>query len=279
MSYIDLHIHSIASDGTDSPKEIIEKAISKGLSAIAITDHDTGDGIDEAKRAAEGENIEVIPGIELSTVYAGREVHILGYFIDCDAECLSLLLSKVKNSRERRNGEVFRLMQNDGIPISEEMLKARYGNARIGRPHIASALVEQSYAKSVREAIETFLINGGKYYVPRERLPLEEVIEAIRSSGGLAVIAHPILYGFDDETLKSLVEIFRELGGTGLEAIYSTYTQSDEGKIRTLAQQNELLITGGSDYHGTRKPHIELGVGCGNLKVPYDILVKLKNCL
>lgn len=284
MKYIDLHVHSNASDGTLTPSELVEKAITQGLSAFALTDHDTVHGIEEAVSAAKEApkkeiEIEIIPGIELSLAYKGRDIHMLGLFVEYKNESFCKTLQYIKEEREDRNNKMAGNLAKAGIDISMEQLKQDDKNAIITRAHFAKYLVKTGVVKSNQEAFQKYLSDDGPYYVPRQYLSPKNGIELIKSAGGIPILAHPLLYKLSNAELDKLIGTLKNHGLVGIETIYSANTGFDEGYIKKFAHKYELLITGGSDYHGANKPLIELGVGKGNLKIPYSILEELEKYL
>ncbi|MBQ9991615.1 MAG: PHP domain-containing protein [Lachnospiraceae bacterium] len=288
---IDLHVHSNKSDGSLSPTQLVELAAEKKLSAFALTDHDTTDGLDEAMEAAARYNaslahdagnkspLEVIPGIEFSTEYQGKDVHILGLFIDYQSPVFKEKIQAFVDSRILRNEKMCKSLSTEGIDITYEKLLAEYPCAVITRSHYARYLHEHGYVSSVREAFDRYIGDHAKHYIPREKITPVQAIELIKEVHGLAVLAHPVLYRMSDANLETLVALLKENGLDGIEAIYSTYTAGEERQIRALAKKYDLLITGGSDFHGAVKPGLEMATGYGKLAVPEDILVKLKEAL
>ena len=271
---IDLHVHTTASDGTCTPSEVVRLASEAGLSAIAITDHDTVQGYPEAAKAGLQYGIEVIPGIEISTRYRGA-VHILGYYINPASEALSEALNWIVQNRDNRNRKVCELMQADGLPVYYEEMKARFGDV-VGRPHFASVLVELGLAKNVQDAFARFVEKGQKYYLPRTFLPIEHSVEIIAEAGGLPVLAHPFQYRLNEISLRELIEHCMEHGLVGMECYYTGYTAGQSAYLSRLAEEYGLLRTGGCDFHGQNKPNIQLGRGYGSLAVPYKLLQALK---
>lgn len=277
MKLIDLHVHTTASDGTLEPENAARCAAEHGLSAIAVTDHDTVAGIGPALSGAESSGVEIVPGIELSARYCSREIHILGYFIDHRRPSLLKTLEGVVAGRRERNREMIRRLENDGYPVSEEKLTNRYGTgAVIGRPHVAEMLCEAGCAASVDDAFDSMLSKGKKYFVPRPLLTVDEAMSAIRGAGGLPVLAHPILFSRSETVLEELLSCLMPRGLEGIEAYYSKYTAADQELILALAGRFGLAATGGSDYHGGRKPDISIGTGRGNLAIPYPVLEELR---
>lgn len=273
---IDLHIHTTASDGSFSPSEAVCHAKKLGLAAIAVTDHDTADGVAEALAAGAEMGVEVVPGIEVSVDYLGYGVHILGYFIDPNAKALEELLDWVVAERERRNGEIAAAMAADGLPVSLELLHEKYPDSIIGRPHFAACLVENGLVKSVKEGFDKYLSPGGRYYRRRQYIPIERAFDVIHRSGGKAVFAHPFQYGFDHSELLELTALLKSLGAVGMECVYSGYTPRQVEYLKGIAASFGMCITGGSDFHGTGKPHIAMGSGTGGMEVPYKLLKELK---
>ncbi len=271
---IDLHVHTTASDGTFKPSEVVRIASEAGLSAIAITDHDTVLGYQEAADAAAQYGIEVIPGIEISTRYHGA-VHILGYYVNPSSAGMTEVLDWIVQNRDNRNRKVCALMQADGLPVYYEEMKARFGDV-VGRPHFASVLVELGLAKNVQDAFARFVEKGQKYYLPRTFLPIEHSVEIITEAGGLPVLAHPYQYRLDEASLRNLIEHCMEYGLVGIECFYTGYTDEQSAYLCKLAREYGLLQTGGSDFHGQNKPAIQLGRGHGSLAVSYELLQALK---
>ena len=271
MREIDLHIHTTASDGTCTPREVVRLAVEQGLRAIAVTDHDTIVGHGEAMLAAMDYDIELVPGIEISTKY-GVAVHILGYFL----EDLVPLLKGVVNDRDIRNAKMAELMAADGLPVSYAKMKERFG-AVIGRPHFGELLVEFGLARDVSDAFARFVGKGQKYYVPRTTIDIDTSVEAVVASGGVPVLAHPFQYKKSDGELRELIERCMDHGLRGIECRYSGYDAQQVAYLEGLAEEYGLLKTGGSDFHGENKPHISLGTGIGGeLDVPYEWLERLK---
>lgn len=274
MKKIDLHVHSTASDGTYEPEEIARLAAETGLSAFAVTDHDTVSGYWRAAKAGEALGLEVVPGIEISTKYGGA-VHILGYYIDPASEKLAPVLDWVVHDRDERNRKMAELMAADGLPVSYEEMHRRFGQV-IGRPHFAELLVELGLARDTQDAFDRYVEKGQRYYLPRNFLSIERSIEIIIQSGGVAVLAHPFQYKRDDAGLRDLIEHCMESGLRGMECRYSGYSPEQSGYLERLAEEYGLIKTGGSDFHGGNKPHIRLGSGTGGLDIPYEYLQRLR---
>lgn len=282
MKYIDLHVHSNVSDGTLTPTQVVELAVQKGLSAIALTDHDTVDGVDEAlleakKQELSGNMIRVIPGTELSVEYKNNDIHLLGLFIDHHNPELLAAMKGAVNEREDRNIKMCENLAKAGIDISVEKIREKEGPAVLTRAHFAKYLLEQGVTKTTKDAFTKYLGTDGPYYVPRKYLSPREAIRLILNANGTPVLAHPLLYHFVPEELDHLVGTLKDAGLVGIEAIYSSNKNHDESIVRSLARKHSLLITGGSDFHGSNKPLIDIGTGRGNLEIPYTILEALEN--
>lgn len=284
MSYkpIDLHVHSTRSDGTYSPTELVDYAIEKGLAAFALTDHDTVDGLEEAityassLRSAGIDAPEVIPGVEFSTEYQGKDVHIVGLYIDYNAPKFQKYLVDFVESRTLRNQKMCKLLQEGaGMDITYESLLETFPDCVITRAHYARYMMSKGYVKSISEAFERYIGDNCPYYMPREKVTPAQAIELILSAGGIPVLAHPLLYGMGKARLDTLVAELKDAGLIALEAIYSTYTPGDEREMRALADKYDLCISGGSDFHGENKPKLDLGTGYGSLYIPYDVLTEL----
>ncbi|WP_026527103.1 PHP domain-containing protein [Butyrivibrio sp. VCD2006] len=277
MKKADLHTHSTASDGTYSPSELIDYAYEKGLSAIALTDHDTVSGLFEAmERGKLYPELEVIPGIEYSTVRNGKDVHIVGLYIDYQSDSFKKSLQGFIDSRTERNRQMCKKLTDAGMPITYEELVQKNPGAVITRAHFGKLLLEKGYITSVKEAFDRFIGDHCPYYVPREKITPEMAIDQILSAGGVPVLAHPVLYGLGRDAMDELVHSMKDAGIVGIEAIYGTYTPQDERDIKALAMKYNLLISGGSDFHGKNKPHIDLGAGTGKMTVPYEVAERIK---
>ncbi len=274
MKRIDLHVHTTCSDGTCTPTEVVRLAREKGLAAIAVTDHDTVTGCEEAMRVGEELGVEVIPGIEISTRYLGP-VHILGYYLDIHSPVLNEVSDWLVKDRDRRNRKIAALMRADGLKVDYEEMRERFGPV-IGRPHFAKLLMEMGLAESINDAFARFVERGQKYYAARNFLPIERSIRLIREAGGVPVLAHPFQYKLDDASLRDLLGLCIKNGLMGMECRYSGYDEEKVQYLLGLAREFALIPTGGSDFHGSVKPHIALGDGMGNLSVPYRFLIGLK---
>jgi predicted metal-dependent phosphoesterase TrpH len=277
MSCLDLHVHTTHSDGSSTPAEVVRLAHRAGVTAMAITDHDITTGIAEATTAGMELGIEVIPGIEISSIHGGSELHILGYFLDPRDAGLHERLTVLRESRHRRNPKIIERLQALGIDITYEEVRALAGTDSVGRPHIARLLMEKGVVASAKEAFDRFLADGRPAYVPRLLPSPAEAIQWIRSAQGLAVLAHPTWVKTVEGTLTDLVRQLKTDGLDGIEVHYSTHTPRQTRDYLSLAKQLGLLITGGSDFHGLTKPDIDVGIGRGTLRIPDTLLPRLKD--
>lgn len=275
IQLVDLHVHSTASDGTMTPSKLVSYAKQKELYAFALTDHDTTAGISEAQVCAVKSGVRLIPGIEFSTEYEGRDVHILGLGIDPENDRLLAGTASIQEERAQRNEKMIRLLQNDGYPISLQMLQEQFPGAVLTRVHIVKCLVQQKCIASIQEGFTNYVGSGCKYYVPRTYLSPLEAIALIHEAGGKAVLAHPLLYHLDMGQLRTLLGRLVSGGLDALEAIYSCNEDGQEQQMRALAKEFGIKISGGSDFHGANKPDIDLKTGKGNLIVPVSVLVDL----
>lgn len=273
---IDLHIHTTASDGTFSAKDVVSFSLAKGLKAIAITDHDTIDGIEEALVAGKELGLEVIPGVELSVEFPKGEMHILGYFIDHKSLSMQKNLKMLQEHRDARNPKVIEKLQDLGLKVSLEEAEAKAGGKVLGRPHIAAVLMDKGYVDSIQEAFDKYLAKGKPAYEPKEKLTPKEGIQLIKEGGGLAILAHPKHLGLEGEEIDRLISELVAFGLDGIEVYYTTHSPAEIESYEKLCQKYQLLATGGTDFHGNNKPDIKLGEGKGNLEVPYELVVKLK---
>ena len=277
MSRLDLHLHTTHSDGSFTPTEVIDFAQKAGVTALAITDHDITTGILEATLAGQEHGIEVIPGVEISSILGTSELHILGYFLDYQDARLNERLARLRDSRHRRNPKIIELLQAAGIAITYEEVRTLAGTDSVGRPHIARVLMEKGVVASAKEAFDLWLADGRPAYVPRELPTPSDAMQWIREAKGLPVLAHPTWVKPTDGTLTDLVRQLKADGLDGVEVHYSTHTPRQTREYLALAKQLDLLVTGGSDFHGLTKPDIDVGIGKGTLHVPGSLLDKLRN--
>lgn len=259
--WIDLHTHSTASDGSDSPKDLVEKAVQNKVAFLALTDHDTMAGISEAFEAAVNYPITFLQGVELSTHYAGKEMHLLGYGVE-RTSAFQHFLNLMVASRNRRNLEMIAKFHQIGIDLTLEEIKAKAGGEEIlSRPHFAQVLVEKGFAQSRQDAFTLYLAEGASCYIPRESASYEECLRAILRAGGVPVLAHPFLLQPSLSALRSIVHVLKGAGLQGLEVWHSDHPHDIQQHYAQMAEEFDLIPTGGSDYHGKNKPHIELGRG------------------
>lgn len=285
MKAVDLHTHTSKSDGSYTPTELVDYAVQKGLSAIAVTDHDSIEGLDEALSHAaalkdEGlPSVEVVPGIEFSTKYEKQDVHVLGLYIAYDSPVFREALENFVDSRTNRNRKMCENLQSAGIDITYEKLRARYPGSVITRAHYASYLLEEGYVRSRQDAFSQYLGDHTKYFVPREKVTPAQAVRLILHAKGIPILAHPTLYHMGGDRLDALVSSLKTEGLMGIEAFYSTYSNQDIRDMQRLAAKYDLLLSGGSDFHGANKPGIDLGCGYGKLFVPEEVLTKMKDRL
>lgn len=250
----DLHTHTQASDGMNAPAENVRLAKEKGMAGIAITDHDTVAGIEEAIAAGQQYGVTVVPGVEISTVAASRDIHVLGYYIDIGDERLLGRLQTLRATREARNDLILEKLHGLGMPLTLQEIKNGLGrplrpDESIGRPHIADALVRKGYADNMRDAFDRYLGEGKPAYASVPRITPEEAMQWIREAGGAPVLAHPGLYG-DDELVKRIIASGKPVG---IEVYHSDHGMEEERRYLEIANQFGLIPTAGSDYHGERQ--------------------------
>ena len=279
MSRLDFHLHTTHSDGSCTPAEVIALAAKAGVTALAITDHDITTGLPEATAAGKDRGIEIIPGIEISSLLGDSELHMLGYFLDYQDARLNERLMRLRESRHRRNPKIIERLQAAGIDITYDEVRALAGTDSVGRPHIARVLMEKGVVSSAKEAFDQWLADGRPAYVPRELPTPAEAIHWIKEAKGLAVLAHPTWVKTTEGTLADLVRALKADGLDVVEVHYSTHTPRQTRDYLALATQQGLLVTGGSDFHGLTKPDIEVGIGKGSLHVPDSLLDKMKTAV
>lgn len=274
---VDLHVHSNISDGTYSPRQLVEYGLEKGLSAFALTDHDSIDGLDEAFKAAKGTSLIIIPGIELSTFYKGRDIHILGLFVNPEDSSFLETLLGFQNERFLRNKQMVENFQSKGFCITAEEIGVTDRQAVVTRAHFAKALLNHGYVKTMEEAFAKYLNEDSVYYVPRQKVTPAQAVSVLLKNKALPILAHPLLYHLPDNELEELIAYLKAAGLVGLEAYHSTTSPENVKRLLLLAKKYQLLISGGSDFHGSNKPHIDLGTGMGNLHIHEEILRQLQN--
>ncbi len=276
MARLDLHLHTTHSDGSLPPAEVLALAHKAGVTALAITDHDITTGLPEALEAGARLGIEIIPGVEISSRFGESELHILGYFLDWQDPTLNTRLAGLRASRHRRNPQIVERLRALGCDLTYDEVRELAGTESVGRPHIAQVLMRKGYVKSAKEAFDRFLAQGKPAYVPRD---LPEPVEAmgwIRAAKGVPVLAHPLWAKQGGEGLLKLCEKLKTEGLGGMEVHYSTHNPKQTAELLDIATRLNLLVTGGSDFHGMTKPDIEVGVGKGGLTVPVTLLDPLK---
>lgn len=277
MNTIDLHVHSTASDGSFTPTEVVELAYKAGLSHFALTDHDTVDGVSEAVAASSSyDTLDVIPGIELSCYYENREIHIVGLYVDYKNETFLKELHALKQARIDRNEKMVQKFVDAGIPLTMEELLHGNPNSVITRAHFARVLVEKGVCTSKTEAFDKYLGIGCPFYLAKPKVTPEHVLNLIQNAGGTAILAHPYSYKFSKSEVEQLLdETLIPLGLAGMECYYSTYDLGQTQELRSMALSKNLLVSGGSDFHGVVKPDISIGTGRGNLCIPDTLLNKI----
>lgn len=276
---VDLHTHSTCSDGTLSPEELVALAAKKGLAAIALTDHDTTAGVQRAIDAAEGTGVEVIPGVELSTEYNGADVHIVGLFPDYQHPDFVCAIREFADARIYRNQKMCALMQADGIPLSYEELEAAFPDTVITRAHVGQLLLKKGIVSSISEAFKHYIGDDCPYFVPRERISPQKAVRFLLQYHALPILAHPLQYHLGDEGLRQLIVSLKAEGLAGIEIYYNNHRPADTQYLAGLAREYGLTPSGGSDFHGERKPGIDLGTGYGHLYIPGHILTDLRRRL
>ncbi len=256
---IDLHTHTDRSDGTFTPSELVWRAAELGLDVVAVTDHDTTDGLAEALAAAEEAGIELVPGVEFSAEHEGTSVHVLCYWMDVDDAALQAELARLRDDRFRR-GELMVGKLNDlGLPVSFGRVREIAGGGNIVRPHVAQAMVEAGVVGSEEEAFERWIADGRPAHVPKHALEPLDALALIRAAGGLCVLAHPGMWGDQTEVPQELIEAMAGAGMAGLEVDHTDHSPEQRARFRALADRLRLIATGGSDCHGTRYDPIRLG--------------------
>lgn len=272
----DLHTHSVFSDGTYTPTELIDGAIKAGISAIALTDHNTVDGLPDFVHAASEKNIDIVLGSEFSVDYNGKELHLLGIFIKPQYfSKVSDLMREIMLHKEQSNVNLIESLRHAGIILDYDEIKRATPNGKINRAHIATAMMQKGYTASVAEGFETYLSKTAGYYKEPKFISVWEMIDFIKSISAVSVLAHPFL-NLSAEELKCFLPKAKKCGLVGMECFYSLYNDSTTKLSLNLADELDLLKSGGSDFHGSRKPDIKLGIGKGNLQIPYEWYLKLK---
>ena len=274
---IDLHTHTTFSDGSLTPAELVGEATAVGLTAVAVTDHDTVDGLPEALAAGERLGIRVVPGVEINLEHERVTMDMLGYFLGGPpSEELKAQLAELRIYRDERNARILERLAELGFALEPDDLVAAAENGAVGRPHIGEALVRRGYAGSVKEAFERFLGRGAPAWVDRRRLSLGAALRLLRASGGLPVLAHPGIIHADAAGLEHIVRDAAKLGMAGIECYYPLHDAATVARCLALAEKYALVPTGGSDFHGSVKPDAHLGVGSAGLPLPDELLADLE---
>jgi 3',5'-nucleoside bisphosphate phosphatase len=278
---IDLHVHSTASDGTLTPAQIIDLAQAQHLSAIAITDHDTIDGAREALQIGLPPRLHFLTGIELSAappafLHRSGSFHILGYGLRLDDDELNHTLLDLQRARENRNPAIIERLGRLGFHMTLVEVAEMVGAGQIGRPHIARVMLKKGYAHSIDEVFDRYLGNGKPAYVDKYRISCRRALGIIRGAGGIPVLAHPYLLGIKQASeLENLIVSLKKSGLAGIEVFYPEHPPQATAFYKELAERHGLLITGGTDFHGSLKPEIQLGVGTGEFRVPFALYERL----
>lgn len=273
--YIDLHTHSVFSDGSMTPTQLVKHAADNNIAAISLTDHDGIGGVREAMKAGEEYGVEVIPGIEFSA-QSKTETHILAYFIDLENKKFQETLDEILRVRLFRNQETARKLQEAGFNITYEDALELAPNGIVGRAHFAKVMEKRGYTSSVKEAFDVYLSNGRPCYCSTQLLTPVECVRLIKEIGGQAYLAHLHLTRLQGDDLINFVKELKNAGMDGIEGYYSEYTPEMQNEFQSLAKKMDLKISGGTDFHGAMKPHIAIGKGFGSLKIPYSVLENMK---
>ena len=275
---IDLHVHSTASDGTESPTKLVEMAKEIGLSAIALTDHDTLSGLKEFLDAGKKYGMKVIPGVEISTWDRSKEIHIVGLFIDPECEALVSFLEEMREERMIRNKMIIHKLQSLGYDITEEEVNVIANGESIGRPHIAQILVNKGCFETIQDVFDALLKRGKRAFIARKLKRPDVVCSLIHQAGGVAIWAHPVSGQHSGERsyVKKMLKGLIPVGIDGLESLYTTFNANQTALLTEIAEANGLLLSGGSDFHGTSRSYAKLGVGGGCLSVPDSFLENIE---
>ncbi len=275
MGYADLHAHTTASDGSLSPTELVRLAANTGLAGLAVTDHDTTTGLQEASAAAQEAGIAFVPGVELSMKYEGH-FHLLGYFIRPGHPGLDGRLAEIRQLRDLRNAAMVGKMNDLGLRIDLEEVESEAGGEVVGRPHMAMVLQKKGYVGSTQEAFDRFLTRGAPCYVPKAQLTPEEGIALVRAAGGVPTVAHPFTLHLEDAELERRLLEWRDHGLGGLECYYPAHSVEQTVYYLRLAERLRLVPTGGSDFHGASKPQVRLGCVYQGQGIPTEMLNRLR---
>lgn len=273
---IDLHCHTTASDGIKTPSELIDYAIEKKVGILAVTDHDTVSGLEEAVNYAADKDFVLIPGIEFSIEYQGGSFHLVGLYIDHN---YTPLIEKTLHLQEVRDKRIYRIIEDlerhkIDIPVEDVLIESAGG--AIGRPHVARALVKNGYANNINEVFKKYLVKGKPGYVKKERIKLEEAVSLIKGAGGISIIAHPVSLNYKNiEEFEGILRVFIDAGVEGIEVYSSMHKNSDITELNELAEKYNLIVSGGSDYHGDKDEKI--GYYFPSKPIPYSLYERIKN--
>lgn len=265
--YVDLHIHTCHSDGRQTSAQVVEQALKRDLKAISITDHDTVVALPEVQSCAEGTELEIIPGIELSTTVDDRDLHMLGYLFDSENKRLLDAIRHFREVRERRGRRMLEKLAELDMPIDIQEVKAAAGEAAIGRPHIAQVMLEKKYVHTYNEAFRRYISTNGPAYVPKANLSPQEAIGLLHEAGGVAIMAHPALTNYDE-----IIPTLKEQGMDGIEIYHPTHRRSDRQRYRKMGKELDLIFMGGSDSHNRKGRYGDIG----DEHVPYKYLTVMK---
>ena len=264
---VDLHTHSTASDGTFSPTELVAEAYKAGISVLALTDHDTVSGVEEAKQAGNRYGVRIIPGIEISVEWYPGELHLLGFGLETENDVLLDLVQYAQGKRQERNRKIIEKFNAEGIPIDMEKLSLIAGGDVVGRPHFAKYLMQEKKVKTLQEAFQKYLAKGRPFYVEKECLSLVESIKAVKAAHGIPVLAHPMSLYLSWAKLPDAVARFKEQGLMGMEAWHSGARYGECIRLQALAEELGLIVTAGSDFHGANRKEVRLGHTAHNLPI------------
>ena len=277
----DLHMHTIHSDGTLTPTQLVRLAKERGLSCIALTDHDTLSGVEEAQTEGHRAGIEVIAGVEISVKFEPGTMHILGYFVDRNANGIREGLASIQEARRTRNPMIIERLRALGINISLEEVSAESGGDQVGRPHFARVLIKKKYVKNFEEAFDQYLTKGAPAYVDKRKLTSREAIAMIEEAGGIASLAHPKQLKLDSkpDRFEEVIEQLKQEGLGGLEVYSSCQSKDEAQRYLKTAERLNLLVTGGSDFHGANRPEAPLGWMGDGAMIPYETIDQMKQIL
>ena len=272
---VDLHSHSTASDGSCSPSALVGLALERGLSALALTDHDSVKGIPEAESAAAGTTLRMIRGVEVEIAFEPGEFHLLGLRLERLGGELEAVLVRMCASRDERNGRILGRMRDAGFSATMEDLRALAGEGTVGRPHIAALLVQRKAVRTRQEAFDKYLGKGRPFYEGRDRLELADAMRVVKEAGGLAVVAHPLSLFVSWGRLATLMDEWKELGIDGIEAFHPTAKIGHCRRVEKMARERGFRVTAGSDFHGAVRPERKLGRTAGNLAIGDEYLAEI----